>query len=244
MIRDEHVQVVVDAFLAGLIMVLGSKLFGVYLYGALAFPGPFPISDIDFHVIITGPLTDDERSALEQLHERLALELPPLGGEFDGFYLLLSDTRGISPPRSEMWTRATDHSWALHCEHIRAGRCIILYGPDPGDLYPRMSWSEIENALNEELEYVKAHLQDFPAYCILNLCRLIYSFETGDVVVSKAATSDWALEKLPDWKQLITCAKRSYIRQADKSDDEYMNNLVESFYHFACARIREVSGRG
>ena len=95
-----------------------------------------------------------------------------------------------------MWNGAIDHSWALHREHIRAGRRVILYGPDPDEIYPPAKWPEIESALLGELDFVEKHLHDYPDYCILNLCRLMYSFETSDVVVSKALAAELAYDVL------------------------------------------------
>ena len=143
--------------------------------GGEAFPDSVPTGDIDFHVILKSELIDDERSALESFHESLADQFPPLGGELDGYYILLEDARCEEPLRSQMWRRATDESWALHREHIRAGRCIVLCGAEPTGIYPPASWPELERALYGELDYVERHLRQYPDYCILNLCRLIYS---------------------------------------------------------------------
>jgi len=167
----------------GLKAILGEKLYGAYIYGAAAFPNTVLTRDIDFHVILKSSLTLNEKSQLEKLHESLAQKFPPLGGELDGYYILLKDALLKSPPKSQIWRRATDNSWALHREHILAGRHIILYGPDPKEIYSPTTWPEIKTALYGELDYVKKHLWDYPDYCILNLCRLVYSFETRDVVV-------------------------------------------------------------
>jgi hypothetical protein len=155
----------------------------------------------------------------------------------DGYYILLADARRNSPPKSQMWDRATDNSWALHREHIRAGRCIVLHGPDPREIYPPATWPEIETALFSELDYIEKHLQQYPDYCILNLCRLIYSFETRDVVISKAKASDWAYDALPEWKRHIDLARKSYAHKATKDDREFMLSETERFYLFAQSRI-------
>ena len=225
------------AFAEGLLRILGEKLYGVYIYGAAAFPDAVPTGDIDFHVILESELTDEERSNLEKLHQSLAEQFPPLGGEMDGYYLLLADARRATPPRSEMWQRAVDTSWALHRAHIRAGRCIVLYGPDPAEIYLAASWPEIERDLWGELAYVEDHLLDYPDYCILNLCRLIYSFETRDVVVSKAQAAAWAHDALPEWRRHVELAQKSYARQATAEDRQFMLAEVGAFYEFARARI-------
>jgi len=235
---SKEVRAVCGALAKGLRTVLGAKLHGAYVYGAVVFPDRLPTRDIDFHVILNGPLTKAERSALEELHESLDRRFPQFSGELDGYYVLLRDTRKAKPPRSEMWQRATDGSWALHCEHVRAGRCIVLHGPDPKDVYPQPSWRQVEKALDGELRYVKQHLLDYPDYCILNLCRLVYSYETEDVAVSKAAASVWARDALPGWRRHIRAARRSYAGRSTPKERDFMLAEVKSLFESARARIQ------
>ncbi len=149
----------------GLQAVLREKLYGVYLYGAWAFPEGTARGDVDFHVILRGPLNDAEKSALSGLHATLAQEHPSLVGEgLDGYYILLDEAHGQTPPRHQLLEGAVDSSWALHRAHIRAGRCIVLYGPDPREVYLAASWAELATALQGELDYVEEHLADYPAY--------------------------------------------------------------------------------
>jgi hypothetical protein len=60
---SDEIGTLSEAFRYGLQSILDSKLVGVYLYGAVAFPIEAPIGDIDYHVIIKEKLTVDERSA-------------------------------------------------------------------------------------------------------------------------------------------------------------------------------------
>jgi hypothetical protein len=241
---SQEVSTIGQAFVDGLRRILGGKLHGAYVYGAAAFPDALPTGDIDFHVILESELTDSERSDLEMLHESLAEQFPPLGGEMDGYYILLSDAVRRTPPRSQMWDRATDDSWALHREHIRAGRHVVLHGPYPGAIYPPASWPEIESALYGELDYVETHLHECPDYCILNLCRLIYSFETKDAVVSKAQASDWARDALPEWRRHVELARKSYARQATPEDRQFMLAGVGRFLEYAHERIQRACQKG
>ncbi len=234
-----EVQALCQALLEGLNAVLGEKLAGVYVYGAVAFPDSAPTGDIDLHVLLNGVLTDREKSGLQSLHASLARAFPPLGGELDAYYLLLDDARRTTPPRHQLLADVVDESWALHREHIRAGRCIVLHGPDPNEVYPAASWPELEDALCSELVFVENHLGDYPDYCILNLCRLMYSFETHEVVVSKAAAATWAYETFPEWRRAIETAKTSYARQATEQDREFMRSGVVDLFRFACDHIRE-----
>jgi len=241
MTTAQQVSVIGQAFVQGLRRILGDKLYGVYIYGAAAFPDDLPTGDIDFHVILAQELNDAERPALEGLHQTLGRRYPPLGVGMDGYYILLADARRESPPQSQMWSRATDRSWALHRAHILAGRHIVLHGPDPSEIYPPAKWSQIEEALRGELDYVAQHLHEYPDYCILNLCRLIYSYETRDVVISKAAAADWACEALPQWRRHVELARKSYARQATAQDRQFMLDEVQAFFEFARSRIRQAS---
>jgi hypothetical protein len=244
MTPTQQIDVIGKAFVDGLKAILGEKLYGAYIYGAAAFPDAVPTKDIDFHVILRSSLTPTEKSQLEQFHEFLGQKFPPLGGEFDGYYILLEDAVGRTPPKSQMWNLATDNSWALHREHILAGRHIILYGPEPKDIYLPAAWSEVESALYGELDYIEKHLQEYPDYCILNLCRLIYSFETRDVVISKAQASEWARNALPQWREHVDAARKSYACQATPEDGRFLCDEVGKFFEFAKGCIEQASKKG
>ena len=241
MTTSNLIKAIGQAFVDGLKEILGEKLYGVYIFGAAAFPGTFPLGDIDFHVILKDNLTDNERSRLEKLHEDLDQNYPPPGEIFDGYYILLKDAHQKSFPRSQMWERTTDDSWALHRAHILAGRQITLYGPDPQDIYPPATWPEIEATLYGELDYVEKNLQKYPGYCVLNLCRLIYSFETGDVVISKEQASEWALKNLQGWEKYIELAVKLYSRQATPEDEDFILAEIGKFLEYAKNRIGQAS---
>lgn len=226
-----------QAFADGLRDSLREKLHAVYVYGAVTFPETDYTGDVDFHVIVMEPPTEAERAAILGLHDRPARDFPPLGSELDGYYILLDDARGTARPRHLLYPDVVDDSWALHRAHILAGRCIILYGPDPKTIYVPPTQSEIEGALRGELDYVVAHLVQYPAYCVLNLCRLMYSHETGDVVTSKAASAAWASVRLPTWRPLIDAARRSYAHEDTAEDRLSLSTGVGTFYEFAVGVI-------
>jgi len=233
-----------QAFADGLRDSLREKLHAVYVYGAVTFPETVYTGDVDFHVIVTESPTEAERAAILGLHDRLARDFPPLGAELDGYYILLDDARGTARPRHLLYPDVVDDSWALHRAHLLAGRCIVLHGPDPKTIYVPPTRSEIEGALRGELDYVEAHLAQYPAYCVLNLCRLMYSRETGDVVTSKAAAAAWALDRLPAWRSLIEAARRSYAHEDTAEDRAALSRDVRSFYGFGCTHIAALSGKG
>ena len=220
--------------------MLVGKLYGVYLYGAWTFPEGTAIGDIDCHVILSEALNDKEMLTLRDFHTTLAEEFPSLVGEgLDGYYILLEEAYRTTCPKHQLLEDVVDNSWALHRAHIRAGHCIVLYGPDPKEIYPAASWAELVNALQGELDYVEKHLTDYPAYCVLNLCRLMYSFETRDVVISKYASARWASDAFPEKRFYIEVARKEYEGSATTGEKELVASEVKGFFDFACEHIRE-----
>lgn len=238
--HDENrkkVKAISKAFAQGLEEILGRKLFGACFYGGVAFHDDLPTGDIDFQVILRSKLTGGERLELEKLHEELGEKYPPLGSEMDGYYLLLDDAGGTEPPRSQMWSGAVDGSWALHREHILEGRRILLYGPDPSEYLAPTDWTELEEALYGELGYASDYLDQYPDYCILNLCRIVYSFETGEVVISKSQASKWAMGAMSRWKDLISLARKSYMGEITEGEKQTMSDGAFEFFDDCCNRI-------
>ena len=208
----------------------------------MVFPETRYIRDIDFHVVVKRPITEYEKERIQNLHEALAHEFPPLGAELDGRYILLEDAQQASPPRLQVFhPDLFDDSWAIHRAHMRAGYCITMHGPPPEQIFPEPTCSELAHGLEVERDYVEKHLTEYPDYCVLNLSRLIYSSQTKHVVVSKNAAADWALEHFADWRHLIRAALRSYAEEEKEEDRRLLESEVERFYQFASNRIKEIN---
>lgn len=208
----------------GLIETLGANLIGIYLYGAITFPdSQDQIQDLDFHVIVRNGFSERERREVDFLCHELARDFAMDRGDLDGYFVALEDTRQMSSPRTQMWPlwrTPSDASWALHCAHIRAGQCIVLKGPDPLEIYPRPSWPDLQAALLDEVRFVDAHLNDAPAYCVLNACRILYSVETRNVVISKRGAAEWATRELAEeWRSMIQGALHVYQGRGTAEDE-------------------------
>jgi Aminoglycoside adenylyltransferase, C-terminal domain len=235
----ENIQTICKEFVQGLTTILGGKLYGVYMYGATVFEDSGRAQDLDCHVIVQVVPTDSERERLFALHAELERRFPPLGGEIDAYYLLLNDAKDTSPPENHLRLDIRDESWALHCAHVRAQRYVTLHGPEPTELFPSPSWHGIAAALNHEMRFIEGNLR-YPAYCILNLCRIIYSFLERDVVVSKRFSGNWACHRFPQWAPLIEASMRSYESKATLEDDKLLAAEVKHFLEFASKHIRQI----
>jgi hypothetical protein len=235
--KIDEIRGLCDALVKGLCDALGRKLYGVYLYGAVVFPETEYTGDIDFHAVLNGPLLDAEKEKITALYRTLAKDFPAMGADMDGYFILLDAAKRTEPPEHQLVPGVYDESWALHREHILAGRYIALYGPDPGTIFPKPSWPEIESALRHEMRYIEEHIDEYPDYCILNLCRLIYSHRTRDVVVSKTASAAWAKTTFPQWRNLIDAAQKSYAKMATDQDKVLMKSGVRALHAFAVEEI-------
>ncbi len=241
---SENIASLCRAYVGGLRAALGDRLYAVYVYGACVFPETATTSDVDLHVILRTSIDDEERAAIQKLHQQMAVGYPPMGADLDAYFLLLEQARLPALPVHQLQTNIVDESWALHRAHMLAGRCVVLYGPQPHAIFPVPSWPEIDKALLGELAYVKDHLADYPDYCILNLCRLMMSYRTRDVVISKAAAGRWAGEEFPQWRKLIQLASQSYAGKPSVQDREMMLKRVSELFTFAVRQIAiETSAR-
>jgi hypothetical protein len=206
-----------EAFLDGLREVLGPLLAGIYLYGAVTFPRPEGWSlDVDFHTLLASVPTDGQRQALGELHRRVTAS----GAHLDGHHLLLADAGGARPPASV--TGPVDDAWALHRAHIRAGRVAVLHGADPRGVLVAPSWPELLEGLRTELHYVAAH-PEHTAFGVLNACRVVWSLEHEDVVVSKWEAARWGAAAQPGWKRPLAAAVRAYTGRAGPADEAVLS---------------------
>ena len=233
----DNVHRLCSAFADGLRALLGSKLHALVLYGATVFPETEGTGDVDLHAIIASRLTKAEQEGIQMLQTQMAEAFPPLGEELDAYVILLADACQSDFPAHQLDTSIVDDAWALHRAHWLAGRCVVLHGPEPAALVSAPTWEELDRALQGELAYVEKHLAEYPDYCILNLCRLMYSYRTRNVVTSKFASADWATAEYPEWQELIDRARRSYTGELMPGEREIMLSEVPGMFSFAQEKI-------
>jgi hypothetical protein len=206
-------------FRGALVRVLGDDLLGLYLFGSVAFPSFEPeAADIDFHAIMRSELTEAQQDDVAFVHDELA-RTHRYGRLIDGYYLPLEQARCSAIPSGLVGagegriSRGTARigPWALEREHAHRGKVVVLHGPDPATVYPRPTWPELEVALRGERDWLVPELERAPVYCVLNLCRIAYSFATRDVAVSKVEAAQWARGTFAArWRPMIEAALRTY----------------------------------
>lgn len=224
--------------------ILHENLIALWVYGAVTFEDrPVRLGDVDTHaVLVIGPDAETAKR-IDNAHEANA-EKNAI--EWDSWYVLLNDARLSAPPR-HAFREITDDAWALHRAHWLAGQYILLNGLHPSDIVVQPTWPELEDGLRDELEFIEEIIAQgrddsgHAAFGLWNGCRILYSFETRDVVVSKRQGATWALQHLPpEWSEAIKAAGRVYDA-AEKPEDEIVlrQNFVP-FVDFVKARLDEV----
>jgi len=232
----DPIRILCEAFVSRLQEIIPANLHGVYLYGAAVFPDSGPVQDVDCFVILKTPLSKTERDELLSLHEEMTADYPPLGEELDTYFILQEEAGRQDAPTHQLRPAIRDYSWALHCAHIQAKRYLTLFGPEPKGIFPRPSADRIIAALGNEIAFINANLK-YPGYCILNLCRIVYSLKSSDVVVSKQFSGNWASEQYPQWTDLITAASCSYDGTVSESQISLMADELPVFHEFATMEI-------
>jgi hypothetical protein len=222
-----------DAFDDGLERVLGDRYVGLFQYGAMCFP-PSPISDFDAHVLVSEPFTDGDRDAIKLMVDGLP-GIPNLE-YMDVWYVTLDEARSSDPPQTQLRPGYRDDMWALHRAHWHAGRFVLVRGPDPRTIVPEPTWDEIDTSLQGELESIGEHIGEtnaYNAYHVLNLCRVLHSYETRDVVTGKFQSAMWALAFLDvDHHALIREALEAY-----RTETYTVASDREAFFEEMSARI-------
>jgi hypothetical protein len=172
-------------------------------------------------VLVHRPLDDGHRGAIRRLYAELA-NASELGGDLDGYYVLVGDASGREPPLHQLDLGIRDDAWALHRAHVLAGRCFVVAGIDPRNIVAEPTWAELEEALLDELRFLETH-PTAAAYGILNGTRILCSFAKRDVVISKYQAGQWGLESLPaQWHDGLRAALRYYERTAVDGDDHVL----------------------
>ena len=226
----------------GLHDLLGPELVSLWAYGATTRPDrPKRLGDVDTHGVLQnrpGVLIADR---IDELHAAIARDSEI---EWDSWYVLEEDARSAAPPIHALREELVDSSWSLHRAHWLAGEYVLLHGCAAADLVRPPTWAEMEAGLRGELSFITQSIEDGKtdagdtAYAVSNACRIIYSVENRDVVVSKRAAALWALEHMPaSWRPAIRAALRVYDGEDGEQDTALLQQSMPTIVAAAAERL-------
>jgi hypothetical protein len=203
--------------------IIAADLLALWVHGAVTFPDrPRHLGDVDTHAVLARTPTTATTEAIQRAHTAIARGT---GVEWDSWYILEQEARGALPPHYVLGKDIFDTAWALHRAHWLAGQYVLLAGLAPSDLVLTPSWGELQASLLAEVAFMEQVLADslggpgHAAFVVWNACRILYSLETRNVVVSKRTAAHWALERLPsEWHPAIRAAENIYDGQPAPED--------------------------
>ena len=247
-----HIAALLDDLIAGVRAALGDNLVGVYVRGSLALGDFDPAtSDVDFFAVTERPVNQVEFAALAALHARLSASDNPFGDQLEGPYVDRPAARRYEPGRryptigrgeTLAWT---EHgaNWVLERWAARE-HGVRLLGPDPRELFARVTPDEIRQAVRDRLpdwaDFARAtddldwhtHRGE-KAYVVETMCRALCTLATGELR-SKRQAVVWALATLSEpWRGLV---ERSQAWRGDITRDDTLNAEVQRFVLWVCER--------
>ncbi len=209
------VRAQLDRLVSAILDVTRLDCLGIYLHGSLALGCFNPQrSDLDLLVVCQSPLPAASFPIL--LKNFLDLSLRPRPVEIS-----FLNSAGLHPWRhpapfdlhySEDWrprvqAMLADGSWqaeyarpkvdsdlAAHIT-ITLRRGVTLWGQPPAQVLPSIPAQDYRASILEDLQWAGERFTQFPAYAILNFCR-IWAFLDEGCVFSKLEGALWALPRL------------------------------------------------
>jgi predicted nucleotidyltransferase len=247
--------------------VLQDQLIGMYLFGSLANGDFDQASDIDILFVTEHTISEEVFKALFETHERIARIDSPWAVQLEVSYIPRDALRLFDPfknkhphidrgPGEKLHIMEHHADWIVQ-RYILRERGITITGPDPKTLIDSVSPEDLRRAALLILQSWIRHFLDDPgqlkprgyqSYTVLTLCRILYTYEHGDVV-SKPAAAAWAKQSLgEEWVGLIERAWTGRQTPNLKARPEDINGTLE-FIHYALktcnldeSRINEIPG--
>ncbi len=247
-----EVNTILALLLSEVRALVGEELLGMYLNGSLSLGAFEPgSSDIDVLVATVDALTDEQVSALSDMHARLLTSGLSYATRLEGFYLPQAALRRSDPATTRYPFSAQAEGllmvelgsdWVIQ-RHLVRETAFVLWGPPPQTLLDAVLPGELRAAVidrvtgywNQQLEHPEwLRTREEQAFAILTMCRALYTLVCGEVV-SKPRAAAWAREALgAPWAQLID---RALLWRYDSRADDMTDML--NFVRYTIARCQE-----
>ncbi len=216
------VNEIIDLLLNNVRDILMGEFIGMYLFGSLANGDFDQHSDIDILFVTEHAISEEAFKTLFETHERISAIDSPWAIQLEVSYIPKDALYRFDPatnkhphidrgPGERLHIMQHSEDWIIQ-RHILRERGITISGPDPKTLIAPVSPADLRWAVLEILQNWFRHFLDDPqqlqsrgyqSYTVLTLCRILYTFEHGEIV-SKPAAAAWAKQNLShEWIGLI-----------------------------------------
>jgi len=218
-----EIKSIIIKFRQQLDLILGDKLYGLYLYGSTA-RGEFEpaASDIDSIVVLKEPLIEEQIDKLKNLHEILGNKYK-YGKKLDVMYLQYSD---IGKRNNEI----EKYTYVYNAELQTSGYFDINYitwwslkhngipinSPDITHQLKDILWGQVVMTLDYNLNgYWKQKMDEetlfyedyWVEFAISTLSRILYSLEK-EKIISKTHACHYISDHYDEWDDVIVEALR------------------------------------
>jgi hypothetical protein len=212
-------------------------------------------SDCDFLVVLRGPLLPEQEAQLRELHRDIYHRPGHWTQHLEGSYAPESELRtlqGLGRTWLYLDNAHAEMEWSTHCnslEHRWTLResGVVLAGPDPKELVDEVDPDAMRAKMRELIDSFLPDLQSWirlddiawaQRYAVTTLCRMLYSFQTGDIV-SKRAALIWAKSHLDSaWSDLIQRALDGRRLGWDPNDCPSTESVKQTLAFLEYAKLR------
>lgn len=201
--------------------VLGKNFVGLYLWGSLA-AGDFDpcTSDIDLVAVPAEELVATTVPSLEAAYARITGTGLYWANRLEIDFIPERSFRRYDPADEERPRMDFEDGLVLQRQdsggiiqrHLLRESGVTLAGPKPKSLIDPVSPDSLREAVRALLadkwsgrvrNRALLENQDYQAYAILTMCRMLYTLQHGSIV-SKPVAARWALKSLdPPWRSLV-----------------------------------------
>jgi predicted nucleotidyltransferase len=194
--------------------ILGNQLTGMYLFGSLANGDFDEYSDVDILFITDAIISEETFSELYRMHESISNLDSPWAIQLEVSYIPRDSIRRFDPsdnrhphidrgPGEKLHIMQHDEDWIIQ-RYILHKRGITVSGPNPETLIAPVSPDDLRLAVSNMMRnWFQSFLDDrdrikslgYQSYIVLTQCRILYTYEHGEIV-SKPAAAEWAKQSL------------------------------------------------
>lgn len=199
---------------------LADNFIGAYLHGSFAVGDADEHSDVDFLIAVDREITDDQRAALQAMHEAIYDLATPWAQHLEGSYcprdLLTIDDKLATPllylDNGSRTLIRSAHDNTMVVRWVLREHGITLAGPPPNTLIDAIDPADLRQEVCAVMrDWGGALLANpdrmntrwYQPFAVLSYCRMLHTLHTG-TIESKLAGATWAKANLDSrWVELI-----------------------------------------
>lgn len=239
-IPHSEINEILDLLFTDVKGILNDQFIGMYLFGSLANGDFDQASDIDVLFVTKSEISKDTFSALKEMHAQINQIDSPWAIQLEVSYIPREALHRFDPnnklhPHMDRGDNEILHmmshesDWIIQ-RHMLREHGIVITGPDLKVMIDPVSVDERRRAVANVMPLwtdpilenpSKINKRGYQSYCVLSLCRMLYTLKTGDVISKRVAT-EWAMENIdPQWTPLIERAwigRQNSGLEADPAD--------------------------